>query len=141
MPIPKGNPVWQSGWFDANLQHDMVTSRSAMGTFHMVQNTVVASSSKHQSTVETATYATEFIAGRTCLDEAIALRYELWMLGVPLDGPVWMFDDNQLMINSSSEPSGTCSVFFAHTVGIGAIGAIQRNSAQYGAIRIHHDGK
>jgi hypothetical protein len=88
MPIPKGKTVQQSAWFDANLQHDMVTGRSAMGTFHMVQNTVVGCLSKRQSTVETATYATEFIAGRTCLDEAIALRYELRMLGAPLDGPV-----------------------------------------------------
>jgi hypothetical protein len=43
-----------------------------MGTFHMVQNTPVHSSSTRQSTVETATYATEFIAGRTCLDEALS---------------------------------------------------------------------
>jgi hypothetical protein len=53
-------------WYD-NLacltQHDLVTGRSAMGTFHMVQDTVIHFSSKQQSTVETATYATEFIAG------------------------------------------------------------------------------
>jgi hypothetical protein len=72
----------------------------------MVQNTVVHFTSKHQSTVETATYATEFIAGHTCLDEAIAICYELQMLGAPLDGPVWLFSDNKSMIESSSEPSG-----------------------------------
>jgi hypothetical protein len=67
---------------------------------------MVHCSSKRQSTVETATYATEFIAGRTCLDEALAIRYELQMLGAPLEGPIWIFGDNQSMINSSSEPSG-----------------------------------
>jgi hypothetical protein len=92
--------------FDANLQHDLITGRLAMGTFHMVQNTVVHFSSKRQSTVETAMYATEFIAGRTCFDEAIPIRYELQMLGTPLDGPVWMFCDNKSMIDSLSEPSG-----------------------------------
>jgi hypothetical protein len=106
MPPPKGKPVRQSEWFDANLQHDLVTSQLAMGTFHMVQNTVAGYSSKRQSTVETATYATEFIAGQTCLDEAIALRYKLRMLGAPLEGPIWMFGDNKSMIKSSAEPSG-----------------------------------
>jgi hypothetical protein len=77
-----------------------------MGTFHMVQNTVAGYLPKRQSTVETATYVTEFIAGRTCLDEAIALRYELRMLGAPLEGPIWMFGDNKSMIKSSAEPSG-----------------------------------
>jgi hypothetical protein len=106
MPEPKGKMVRQSGKFDANLQHDLVTGRSAMGTFHMVQGTVIHFSSKRQSTVETATYATEFIAGRTCLDESIAIRYELRMLGAPLEGPIWLFGDNKVMIESSSEPSG-----------------------------------
>jgi hypothetical protein len=80
-----------------------------MGTFHKVQNTPVHYSSKRQSTVETATYATEFIAGRTCLDEAIAICYELQMLGAPLEGPIWMFGDNKSMINSSLEPAGRLS--------------------------------
>jgi hypothetical protein len=43
------------------------------------------------------------------LDEAVAIRYELRMLGAPLDGPVWMFGDNKSMINSSSEPAGRLS--------------------------------
>jgi hypothetical protein len=106
MPEPKGKMVRQSGMFVANLQHDLVTGRSVMGTFHMVQDTVIHFSSKQQSTVETATYATEFIAGRTCLDEAIAICYELRMLGALLEGPIWLFGDNKAMIKSSSEPSG-----------------------------------
>jgi hypothetical protein len=56
--------------------------------------------------VETATYAMEFIARRTCLDKALAICYELQMLGVPLEGLIWLFRDNQSMINSLSEPSG-----------------------------------
>jgi hypothetical protein len=105
MPEPKGKMVRQSGMFDANLQHDLVTGRSAMGTFHMVQDMVIHFSSTRRSTVETATYAAEFITGRTCLDEAIAIRDELRMLGAPLEGPIWLFGDNKAMIESSSEPS------------------------------------
>jgi hypothetical protein len=106
MPEPKGKPVCQTGIFDANLQHDLIMGCSAMGTIHMVQETVVHFSLKCQSTVETACYAMEFIAGQTCLDEAIAMCYELQILGAPLEGPVWIFGDNKSMIDSSLEPSG-----------------------------------
>lgn len=38
---------------------------------------------------------TEFIAaGPVCVDEIIQTRYELPMLGAPIDGPAWMFGDN-----------------------------------------------
>jgi hypothetical protein len=62
--------------------------------------------SRRQATVQTATYASEFIAGRAALDESIAIRYELCMLGAPLDGRIWMFGDNKSMIDSSSMPAG-----------------------------------
>jgi hypothetical protein len=105
-PSPKGKTVRQSTMFDANLENCKVTGRSAMGVIFMVQGTIVGHFSRRQSTVETATYASEFIAGRAALDESIAIRYELRMLGVPLDGPIWMFGDNKSMIGSLAEPSG-----------------------------------
>jgi hypothetical protein len=105
-PIPKGKTVRQSTMFDTNLEHCKVTGRSAMGMIFMVQGTIVGHFSRCQSTVETATYASEFVAGRAALDESIAIRYELRMLGVPLDGPIWMFGDNKSMIGSSAEPAG-----------------------------------
>jgi hypothetical protein len=77
-----------------------------MGGVFMVQETIVGVFSRRQSTVETATYASEFIAGRAALDESIAIRYKLRMLGAPLDGPIWMFGDNKSMINSAAEPAG-----------------------------------
>lgn len=105
-PTPKGKSCRLSGWFDANLWHCFATGRSAMGQFIMVNQTPVFWSSKRQNTVETATYATEFIAGRALADEMIATRYELRMLGAPLDGPSWCFGDNESMINSSMLPEG-----------------------------------
>ena len=77
-----------------------------MGAVFMVQGTIIGQFSRRQSTVETATYASEFIAGRAALDESIAIRYELRMLGAPLDGPIWMFGDNKSMLDSAAEPAG-----------------------------------
>ena len=105
-PMPKGKPVRQTVYFDANLEHCKVIGRSAMGAVVMVQGTIIGQFSRRQSMVETATYASEFIAGRAALDESIAIRYELRMLGAPLDGPIWMFGDNKSMIDSAAEPAG-----------------------------------
>jgi Reverse transcriptase (RNA-dependent DNA polymerase) len=105
-PEPKGKAARQTLYVDANLEHCKVTGRSAMGGVFMVQGTIVGHFSRRQSTVETATYASEFIAARAALDEALAIRYELRMLGAPIEGPIWMFGDNKSMIDSASQPSG-----------------------------------
>ena len=103
---PKGLPVRISAWFDANLYHDIVTGHAAMGQLIMINQTPIYWNSKKQSTVETATYASEFIAGRVCAEEVMGIRFELRMLGIPLDGPSWLFGDNKAMINSSMIPEG-----------------------------------
>jgi hypothetical protein len=36
--------------------------------------------------------------------KVLAIRYELLMLGAPIDGPMWLFGDNKSMIDSASEP-------------------------------------
>ena len=77
-----------------------------MGQLIMLNQTPVHWNSKCQSTVETATYASEFVSGRVCTDEIVAMCYELRMLGVPLDGPAWMFGDNKAMVDSSMLPEG-----------------------------------
>jgi hypothetical protein len=77
-----------------------------MGAVFEVQGMIVGHFSRCQSTVETATYASEFVAARAALDEGLAIRYELRMLGALIDGPMWLFGDNKPMIDSAMEPSG-----------------------------------
>jgi hypothetical protein len=105
-PAPKGKAVRQTTYVDANLEHCKVTGRSAMGGIFKVQDTIIGHFSRRQSTVETATYASEFIAARTALDESLAIRYEIRMLGAPIEGPIWFFGDNKSMIDSALQPSG-----------------------------------
>jgi hypothetical protein len=104
MPDPKGNPVRTTTYVDANLMHDLTTGRSASGILHMVNNTPIEWFSKRQNTVESATYGSEFTAARIATDQIIDLRYTLRMLGVPIDGPAWMFGDNQSVVTSSTLP-------------------------------------
>ena len=72
----------------------------------MVNGTPVSWTSRKIPTVETSTFGTELISHRTCADEVAALRYELRMLGAPIDGPAWVFGDNKSEIDSTSNPAG-----------------------------------
>ncbi len=84
--------------------HDLLTGRSVTGVLHMMNKTPIDWYSKKQGTVETATYGSEFNAGRTCTEQIIDLRCTLRYLGVPVKGKSYMFGDNQSVIISSTSP-------------------------------------
>lgn len=83
-PEPLGKHVTLSHYFDANLMHDMITGKSVTEILHFFNQTLIGSHSKKQSTVETATYGSEFIAERTCIEQAVDMRNYLRYAGVPI---------------------------------------------------------
>ena len=104
MPEPLGNYVTLTHYVDANLYHDMLTGKAVTGILHFANQTPIEWFSKKQSTVETATYGSEFVAARTCVEQCLDLRYTLRYLGVPLRGKSYMFGDNESVVNSSMHP-------------------------------------
>ena len=64
---------------------------------------------KRQSTVETATYGSEFVAARTAVDQIIDIRTTLQYLGVPVSDKSYMFGDNRSVVTSSTIPNSTIS--------------------------------
>ena len=102
-PEPLGKFVTLSHFFDANLMHDIVTGRSVTGILHLVNKTPFEWFSKKQPTVETATYGSEFVAGRTCVEQIIDHRCTLRYLGVPIREKSYMFGDNMSMVDSSTK--------------------------------------
>ena len=103
-PPPKGKPVCTTTFKDANLMHDMIMGRLASGIIHLVNQTPIEWFSKRQATVETATYGSEFVCARQACEQIIDLHLTLRSLGVPLDGPSWLFGDNKSVITSSTIP-------------------------------------
>ena len=106
-PEPRGKRVVISSFVDANLMHDIITGRSVSGILHMLNKTPIEWFSKRQNQVETATYGSEFMALRIATKQVIKLRYQLCMLGVPVDEPSWMFGDNMSTVVSGTIPSST----------------------------------
>ena len=107
MPTPLGKAVRTSTYVDANLMHCHVTGRACTGYLTFLNSCPIDWYSKKQSTVETATYGSEFVAARVASEHIIDLRYTLRMLGVPLDGPSFMFGDNMSVVTSSTVPSSS----------------------------------
>ena len=103
-PAPLGKPVTLSHYVDANLYHDMLTGRAVTGILHFVNQTPIDWFSKKQSTVETATYGSEFVAARTCTEQCMEIRHTLRYLGVPINGKSFMFGDNKSVVDSSMHP-------------------------------------
>ena len=104
--IPKalGKPVTSVSYVDANLLHDFLTGRSVTGILHLLNQTPTDWFSKRQSTVETATYGSEFTAARIAVEQIMDLRITLRYFGVPINGPAYLFGDNQSVVTSSTLP-------------------------------------
>jgi hypothetical protein len=133
MPLPKGKGVRITCYVDADHAHDQLTRRSVTGIIILVNNTPIKWLSKRQKTVESSTYGSEMVASRIATDMVIALRYNLRMLGVPVDGPSLMLGDNQSVIISTTMPSSALNqkhnAIAYHRV---------REAIAGGIIRFHH---
>jgi hypothetical protein len=80
-----------------------MTGRSVTGILHMINKTPLDWYSKKQATVETATYGSEFVAARVCVEQIIDLRNTLRYLGVPIRDKSYMFGDNKSVVDSAMQ--------------------------------------
>ena len=63
--------------------------------------------SKKQSTIETAVFGAEFVAMKTGIENLRGVRYKLRMMGVPIEGPTYIYGDNKSVVNNTSKPEST----------------------------------
>ena len=103
-PPPLGKRVVTTAHVDANLYHDLVSGRAVTGVLHLANKTPIDWYTKLQSTCEAATFGSKSVAGETATDQVIDLRNTFWCLGVPIEGSLWMFGNNETVANSVSMP-------------------------------------
>jgi hypothetical protein len=70
------------------------------GIIHLVNQTPVQWFCKKQNVVETATYGSENMVARQATEQIMDFRYMVRMMGIPIDGPAWMFGDNERVFTS-----------------------------------------
>ena len=99
IPIEPGKSVIMTHYVDANLYHDILTERSVAGILHFLNKTPIDLFYNKHATSETATYGSEFVAGRTYVEQTIDLRTTLRYLCIRIIGSIYMFRDNESVVD------------------------------------------
>ena len=107
MPEPRGMGFIVSAKVDADHASDSVTRRSRTGYLVWVNSSLVYFMSKKQTTVETSSFGSEFVAMKQCCEYIRGLRYKLRMMGIPVIGPCYIAGDNQSVLANTTEPGST----------------------------------
>ena len=63
--------------------------------------------SKKQTSIESSSFGAEFIAMKQCCEYLRGLRYKLRMMGIPCEGPVYIYGDNQSVLANTTSPDST----------------------------------
>jgi hypothetical protein len=103
-PEPRGKSVILRTFVDSDHAGNMVTRRSRTGFVQMINMSVINWSSKKQGSIESSTFGSEFVALKTAMEANRGLRYKLRMMGVPIDGPTYVFCDNQSVVANTTTP-------------------------------------
>ena len=56
--------------------------------------------SKKQTSVDLSSFGSELVAMKQCCEYMQGLRYKLWMMGIPCEGPAYIHGDNQSVLAS-----------------------------------------
>ena len=107
MPEPRGKSVTITEFLDALHASDNRRRSSYTGYVIFVNRAPVIFYSKQQSTVDSISFSSEFIAMNTCTEHIIALRFKLQMFGIDIDVPAIMLNDNESAVNNSSNIEST----------------------------------
>jgi hypothetical protein len=101
-PVPRGQEVQVNAFVDADHTGNKVTRRSQTGIIIYLNCAPIIWFSKAQSTIESSTFGSEFVAMHILVDMLESLRYKLRMFGIPIDGPSNVFCDNKSVITNST---------------------------------------
>ena len=110
MPPPWGHAVSTHCFVDADHASNMVTRISQKGILIFLNKAPIMWYSKQQNTMETSTFGSEFIAMRMAVEHIEVLRYKMRMFGIPIEGPTYVFCNNEAMFKSTTIPESTFPV-------------------------------
>lgn len=107
MPEPRGMGFTMRAKVDADHATDTVSRRSRTGFIVYLNCAPVYWFAKKQTSVESSSFGSEFIAMKVCCEYLRGLRYKLRMMGIPCEGPVYVFGDNQSVLANTTIPEST----------------------------------
>ena len=107
MPEPRGLGVTTRMKVDADHASDTVTRRSRTGFLVYLNCALIYWWSKMQTSVETSSFSSQFIAMKQCCEYLHGLRYKLCMMGIPCEVLAYIYSDNQSVLVNMTIPDST----------------------------------
>jgi hypothetical protein len=107
MPEARGFGFTMRAFVDADHATDSITRRSRTGFLVYLNNAPIYWTSKKQVSVETSSFGSEFTAMKQCTEYVRGLRYKLRMMGIPCEGPTFVYGDNQSVLFNTTIPEST----------------------------------
>jgi hypothetical protein len=104
MPEPRGQGFVIDAKVVADHAADTVTRRSRTGFFVYLNCAPVYWLSKKQTSCESSSFSSEFVAMKQCCEYLRGLQYKLRMMGIPCEGPACIHGDNQSVLASCGIP-------------------------------------
>jgi hypothetical protein len=92
---------------DVDHAGDKLTRQSRTGVVIFLNGAPIYWYSKKQTTVETSSFGSEFVALKIATETLRGLRYKLHMMGVPIAGPSYVYCDNNSVVMNTSAPAST----------------------------------
>jgi hypothetical protein len=107
MPEARGFGFTMRAYVDADHATDSITRRSRTGFLVYLNSAPIYWTSKKQISVETSSFGSEFTAMKQCTEYVRGLRYKLRMMGIPCEGPTYVYGDNQSVLFNTTIPEST----------------------------------
>ena len=93
-----------SAYVDSDHAGDSITRRSRTGFIVFLNSAPIYWLSRKQPGLETSSFGSEFMAMKHCCEYLRGLRYKLREMGIPVEGPSYIFGDNKSVLVNSSVP-------------------------------------
>jgi hypothetical protein len=106
-PKSRGRDVILRLFVDSDHAGEELTRRSRTGFILYLNMAPILWYSKKQGTVETSVFGAEFVAMKQALEATRGIRYKLRMMGIPIDGPTYVYGDNMSVIHNTQRPEST----------------------------------
>ena len=106
-PEPCGLGFTMKAKVDANHAGDSMTRRSRTGFIIYLNCAPIDWMSKKQTSIESSSFVSEFIVMKQYCEYIRGLSYKLRMMGIPVNGPSYIYGDNQSVLCNTSIPDST----------------------------------
>ena len=104
MPKSRGLGIIVSAYVDSYHAGDTVTRRSRTVFLVYCNSALVYWMIKKQSSIETSSFGSEFLAMKVCTEYLRGLRFELRMVGICCNYPAFIYGDNQSALANTMIP-------------------------------------